>query len=314
MTVLVYSPIMATSKKFPREDTNLSKPMRRFTPQIPTYDALMLPTLQALDKLGGSGTVDEIYEQVIGLLKFENDVLDILHGDTSQSEVQYRLAWSRTYLKKFGLIDKSGVQRGLWSLTSPHQDFNDFDPKMVVKFVRETHKTKPKQTPDSSLAVEVEEEEILLAWYQQLHKVIMDMSPSAFERLAQRLLRESGFIQVEVTGKSNDGGIDGIGIARIAGFLSFHVLFQCKRYQGSITPSQIRDFRGAMQGRTDKGLFITTGTFTREAVKEATRDGAPPIDLIDGEQLVQRLKELGLGVKIKMVESVEVDVNWFDNI
>jgi restriction system protein len=102
------------------------------------------------------------------------------------------------------------------------------------------------------------------------------------------------------------------------GFLSFHILFQCKRYQGSVTSGQIRDFRGAMQGRTDKGLFITTGTFTRdairEAIREAIRDGAPPIDLIDGEQLVQRLKELGLGVKITMMESVEVDTDWFTNI
>lgn len=126
--------------------------------------------------------------------------------------------------------------------------------------------------------------------------------------------RESGFIQVQVTGKSGDGGIDGVGIARINGFLSFHVLFQCKRYQGSVTAGQIRDFRGAMQGRTDKGLFITTGTFTRDAIKEATRDGAPPIDLIDGEQLVQRLKELGLGVKITMIESVEVNTDWFTKI
>jgi restriction system protein len=109
-------------------------------------------------------------------------------------------------------------------------------------------------------------------------------------------------------------GIDGVGIARISGFLSFHVLFQCKRYQGSVTASQVRDFRGAMQGRTDKGLLITTGTFTRDAIKEATRDGAPPIDLIDGEQLVLRLKELGLGVKIIMIESVEVDANWFAKI
>ena len=127
-------------------------------------------------------------------------------------------------------------------------------------------------------------------------------------------------VQLQVTGKSGDGGIDGVGIARINGFLSFHVLFQCKRYQGSVSASHIRDFRGAMQGRTDKGLFITTGTFTRDAIKEATRDGAPPIDLIDGEQLVQRLKELGLGVKIEMVESIEVDIilrtlrNWtFEN-
>jgi restriction system protein len=153
-----------------------------------------------------------------------------------------------------------------------------------------------------------------LAWHQQLHQVLLALDPSAFERLAQRLLRESGFIQVQVMGKSGDGGIDGVGIARINGFLSFHVLFQCKRYQGSITAGQIRDFRGAMQGRTDKGLFITTGTFTRDAIKEATRDGAPPIDLIDGEQLVQRLKELSLGVKITTIESVEIDENWFAKI
>jgi restriction system protein len=120
------------------------------------------------------------------------------------------------------------------------------------------------------------------------------MKPDAFERLIQRLLRESDFIQVEVTGRSSDGGIEGKGIYRINDFLSFHVMFQCKKYQGSVTAGNIRDFRGAMLGRTDKGLFITTGSFTRDAIKEATRDGAPPIDLIDGEQLIEKLKELSL--------------------
>ncbi|WP_246859598.1 restriction endonuclease [Spirosoma sp. KCTC 42546] len=138
------------------------------------------------------------------------------------------------------------------------------------------------------------------------------ISPSSFERLTQRLLRESGFVQVEVTGKTGDGGIDGKGIVRISGFLSFHVIFQCKRYKGTITPSQIRDFRGAMQGRADKGLFVTTGTFTREAVKEATRDGAPPIDLIDGELLCDKLKELKLGVETEFIEVVKVKQAWFD--
>jgi restriction system protein len=285
-------------------------------PQIPTFDAMMLPTLQALQKLGGSGTVDEIYEKVVELLCLPNEVLEIPHGDTSQSEVEYRLAWSRTYLKKYSVIDNSGSARGVWALTSTNLDLSKFDPKEVVKAVREIDKAKSAKIAKvvPVLPLETEEEEVTLAWHQQMHRLLLNLPSDAFERLAQRLLRESGFIQVEVTGKSGDGGIDGIGIARIAGFLSFHVLFQCKRYQGAITPSQIRDFRGAMQGRTDKGLFITTGTFTREAMKEATRDGAPPIDLIDGEQLVQRLKELGLGVKIKMVESVEVDADWFAKI
>ena len=117
-------------------------------------------------------------------------------------------------------------------------------------------------------------------WREALLHTLYTISPSAFERLSQRILRESGFSQVEVTGKTGDGGIDGKGIVKISGFLSFHVIFQCKRYKGFISPSQIRDFRGAMQGRADKGLFITTGTFTRDAIREATRDGAPPISIL----------------------------------
>jgi restriction system protein len=162
---------------------------------------------------------------------------------------------------------------------------------------------------------EVEYEvEVTENWKQQLLNTLYNISPSAFERLAQRVLRESGFSQVEVIGKTGDGGIDSKGIVRISGFLSFHVIFQCKRYRSSITPDKIRDFRGAMQGRADKGLFITTGTFTREATKEATRDGAPPIDLIDGELLCDKLKELRLGVETQLTETVEVKTDWFSNL
>lgn len=128
------------------------------------------------------------------------------------------------------------------------------------------------------------------------------------------MLREAGFTQVEVTGRSGDGGIDGRGIARIHGLMSFHVLFQCKRYKGSVGAGDIRDFRGAMMGRADKGLFITTGTFTPAAVKEATRDGAPPIDLLDGNDFSEKLKELGIGVSTKTVEVYTVEEKWFSNI
>ena len=283
--------------------------MKRSASSVPTFDSMLLPTIQALQSLGGSGTTEEIYEKVVQLLSVPDKVLEILHGSTSQSEVEYRLAWSRTYLKKYGLLQNSA--RGVWSLVSTSINLDDLDPKEIVRAVRDSDKNKAAFSDASDEAVGAIEE---LAWHQQLHKTLLSLDPSAFERLAQRLLRESGFIQVQVMGKAGDGGIDGVGIARINGFLSFHVLFQCKRYQGSVTAGQIRDFRGAMQGRTDKGLFITTGTFTRDAIKEATRDGAPPIDLIDGEQLVQRLKELGLGVKITMIESIEIDADWFAKI
>lgn len=283
--------------------------MKRSPSPVPTFDSMLLPTIQALQILGGSGTTEEIYDKVVQLLNLPDEVLEISQGNTSQSKVEYRLAWSRTYLKKYGLLQNSA--RGVWSLVSTSINLNNLDAKEIVKAVRDADKNKAIPLDERLEAIETLKE---LTWHQHLHQILLSLEPSAFERLTQRLLRESGFIQVQITGKSGDGGIDGVGIARISGFLSFHVLFQCKRYQGAVTAGQIRDFRGAMQGRTDKGLLITTGTFTRDAVREATRDGAPPIDLIDGEQLVQRLKELGLGVKITMIESVEVDTDWFIKI
>ena len=157
-------------------------------------------------------------------------------------------------------------------------------------------------------------EEVEAGWKENLHQQLLRLKPNAFERLAMRLLRESGFVQVEVTGRSGDGGIDGKGIIKLQNILSYHVVFQCKRYKESVGSGAIRDFRGTMIGRADKGLFITTGTFTRDAIKEATRDGASPIDLIDGENLVEMLKQLRLGVKVRMVEELEIDAAWFEGL
>ncbi|WEE23178.1 restriction endonuclease [Aeromonas caviae] len=137
------------------------------------------------------------------------------------------------------------------------------------------------------------------------------MSPEAFERLTQRMLRESGFVHVEVTGRTGDGGIDGKGIARINGLMSFHIAFQCKKYKGSVGAPEIRNFRGAIVGRADRGMFITTGNFTKAAIEEANRDGAAPIDLVDGDQLADKLKELALGIKTELVEKVTVEPGWF---
>ena len=233
-------------------------------------------------------------------MQLADEVRDIPHGKTSVSEVDYRLAWSRTYLKKFGLIENS--KRGIWSLTEAGKSAQDVDSRQIVEFVRAQSLSSPEPHSRDDLLEETDNE-IMPSWEDAYLQKLLGLTPAGFERLIMRMLRESGFTHVEVTGRSGDGGIDGIGIAKINGFLSFRVLFQCKRYQGSVGPSEIRDFRGAMQGRTDKGLFATTGTFSTKAVSEATRDGAPPIDLLDGQQLVLRLKELGLGVKVHLVES-----------
>jgi len=285
---------------------------------MPTFDSLMNPLLNALFELGGSGSIDEICEKVLDLEQIDEDISSIPHNveKSNQTEIAYRLAWARTYLKKYGFLENSS--RGVWALTQLAKEKKSIVPQTVVKAVRAQDKNNSKPTKKPKGKIELSENdtpEEEQEWKEVLHHVLTkEIAPDAFERLTQRLLRESGFVQVEVTGRTGDGGIDGKGIARIHGFMSFHVIFQCKKYQGSVSAGAIRDFRGAMVGRADKGLFITTGTFTSAAIKEATRDGAPPIDLVDGEQLAEKLKELQLGVNTEMVEKVTIQKDWFTSI
>ena len=273
---------------------------------VPSYKDLMNPTLAAIRQAGGSASIGEIAELVIQEGNLPESVTGELHGDGPQTELEYRLGWARTYLKRRGLITNS--VRGIWAFTALGVDTPSVDADDVAKEVRRASE----QSRDKS--IEPDDEDGRKSWQEQLIDVLLEMSPDAFERLCSRLLRESGFIEVTVTGKSGDGGIDGHGIIRMGGLISFPVLFQCKRIRGSVTPSLVRDFRGAMAGRSDKGLLITTGNFTRDARREATRDGAPPIDLIDGNSLAEKLKELELGVKTEMVEEVSINKEWFKGI
>lgn len=272
------------------------------------YDDLMNPVIKALKNLGGSGTIEEINNKVAEIAKIPSEQLEVLHNPEKggMTEIEYRLMWTRTYLKQYGIIENS--TRGVWSLTEKGSAIEQVDEKDVVRVVRENLK-KNRQEPSGGS----DEPNAKIEWQEELLDVILRMSPSGFERLVQRLLRESGFVQVEVTGQSGDGGIDGHGIMRLGGLLSFHVIFQAKRWKGPVGASQVRDFRGAMVGRADKGLLITTGAFTKDALKEATRDGAPAIDLVDGDQLVEKLKQLSLGVSTKKieVEQVSIDQKWF---
>ncbi|AXY35645.1 restriction endonuclease [Yersinia pseudotuberculosis] len=282
-----------------------------------TYDQLMVPLMKALVNLGGSGSIDEIYETVVDIEKFDEETLAILHNPekSSQTEIGYRLAWARTYLKKAGYLENSS--RGVWALTDKAKQASEIDSREIVNFVRTFDRKASLATTDPSkpeLSVDDSPEEVL-AWREKLHHILIEeMSPDAFERLTQRLLRESGFIHVEVTGRTGDGGIDGKGIARINGLMSFHIAFQCKKYKGSVGAPEIRDFRGATVGRADRGMFITTGNFTKAAIGEANRDGVAPIDLVDGDQLADKLKELSLGVRTELVEKVSVDPDWFLNL
>jgi restriction system protein len=249
----------------------------------------MNPLMNALHELGGTGTISEINQKVIDNLKLPDNIVSILHGkSTTLSEVEYRLAWTRTYLKKYGLLQIS--ERGVWAIKNEKRDIKEVNSQEVVNYVRSLDKTESKNKLETHLdnndidaPIEVKD------WREKLIEILLSLKSDAFERLIKQLLRESGFSSVEVTGKTGDGGIDGNGIFRIAGLISFKVLFQCKKWQKTVSSSEIRDFRGAMQGRADKGLFVTTSNFTKDAIKEASRDGATPIDLIDGESLLDKL-------------------------
>lgn len=282
-----------------------------------SYNQLFEPTIRALKQLGGSGSIDEIEETVIEILQLtEAEINDIHRGNTTKLE--YRLAWARTYLKRYGLLDNSA--RGVWALTEKglkDQKIDDLEIRQYVSkaakiFSHYEYQNAQQDIQNEENILEISNEVSELTWQEELLDILKNIHPQAFERLCQRFLRELGFINVEVTQYSNDGGIDGKGVIRLGGVMSFHVVFQAKRYKDSVSASIVRDFRGAMIGRADKGVIITTGTFTREAKKEAQRDGAPPIDLIDGNDFVSKLKELNLGINIEFVEKVNVNKEWFE--
>lgn len=269
----------------------------------PSADFFYQPTLQALDMLGGSGSNEEIYKKILAITKLSDKVIDEMHSFT-MTEVEYRLMWARTDLKNYGAVENS--KQGVWTLTSKGAKLlksGKIDPKEIKKSLS-------KKNGDKGNNEDGEEEQ--KDWREQTSEILHNLDPYAFEKLAQRLLRECGFSDVEVTKKSGDGGIDGTGKLRINGIFSFNVAFQCKRYKGQVGAPQIRDFRGSLGTNIEKSVLITTGTFTREAKEEASSEGKRLIDLMDGEELINKLAEYGIG--LNEVKSYEVDEEFFNTL
>ena len=262
------------------------------TPKMPTYSDLLWPTLVVLKNNGGSASIQEFNEKIPRLLALPDEIADKLHLEGPQTEVTYRLGWALTNLKWIGAVNNT--DRGVWSIT-PKGRAMPSDEKLQDA-VRQERKRR-QRGPAKPL---LDDEPKNVEWKTELLGILRELTPETFERLCQLILRESDFTSVEVTGGSGDGGIDGTGVLRV-NLISFHVRFQCKRYTGSVQAREIRDFRGAMVGRADKGLFLTTGQFTRGAVREAKRDGAPAIDLFDGLDLCELLRKLKLGVSTEKV-------------
>ncbi len=271
------------------------------------------PILDALREVGGEANGAEIARRVAdrvlgGTLEREEELKS--GGSKAENEV----AWAKNDLREFGLID--GTRRGIWALTPEGWATHVADINQARALLDQVRILRRKKLAAAKLEATIEEtehsdviatDEAVFEGKLSLIDTIRALPPKGFERLCQRILRESGFAEVTVTGKSSDGGIDGNGVLQINELVSFRVLFQCKRYQGSVGSGEIRDFRGAMSGRTDKGIFLTTGSFSAEAQKEAIRDGVPPIELVDQYKLVSLMERLELGVKPRLVFDVDDD-------
>ena len=288
--------------------------------RIPRYTNLIQATFNALKTLGGSGTNGEILNQIIRDLNIPDEVADISHrGNPNKSELAYQADWARTYLNRYGVIENSA--RAVWSIRPNYISVENLDEKAIVATItkenraRRNNKTSTIETgPDDDDPTNdyAEYPEELKPWRERLAEILQNMDPFGFERLTQRVLRECGFTQVEVTKKSGDGGIDGTGKLRINGVFSFNVAFQCKRYKGAVGAPDIRDFRGSLTTDIEKGVMITTGSFSKAAREEASNQGKQQIDLIDGEEFITKIAEFGIGVR--PVTTYEIDEEFFEKI
>ena len=288
---------------------------------LPRFDQLMFPVIEALREAGGSGLRNEIIEAVADRQGLSEEQLERRYETTGVPVVADRIGWALSWLKKLDAVENS--RRGVWALTAGGRNIvSEEEVAKRLRVVRSEVAARAARTRREAQQGKSGDEDTDPAdglddeggdWKGQLLQRLLEMSPEAFERLTQRLLREAGFRDVEVLGKAGDGGIDGVGVYRLS-LVSFPIYFQCKRYKGSVSAGTVRDFRGAMAGRGEKGLLVTTGTFTRSAREESNRDGAPPVELVDGDDLCDLLKEYELGVqtRVRQVEDVELTSNFFD--
>lgn len=270
------------------------------------------PLLNALRELGGSGKPKEVVKQIAIDLQIPDEKLEeTMKSGTPRFHNQ--VAWARQYLVWEGLLDDS--KHGVWTLTPRGQATNISAHEAREIFLKwvEIHQATRKAKDESILTKRQEEEEPEQLEHEiapTLLEVLQSITPTGFEHICKRLLREHGFENVVVTQSSHDSGIDGYGTLELNPFVSIKVLFQCKRYKGTVSRAQVGDFRNAMIGRAEKGIIMTTGIFSEDAKREASRDGAPPIELIDGKKLVDLFEKVELGVKPKTI--YEVEYSFFD--
>jgi restriction system protein len=279
----------------------------------PQFINYFRPVLQALESAGGSARPAEVAQRVAESENIsEAQRTELL--SSGQSRFENRVHWARFYLAKAGYIDAS--TRGVWVITDTGRAALQMQHSDALRLFKQVHEGF-QQAKAEPVAPEIEVQRLTEAATEQTYRDafltrLQALSPNGFERFCRRLLLESGFQSVTVTGRSGDGGIDAIGLLQMNPLVSTKVLVQCKRYAGVVTVSTVRDFRGAMSGRSENGIVMTTGTFTGDARKEAVREGVPPIELVDGTRLLELCEQFTLG--LTPVQTFDVDEAFFQEL
>ena len=196
------------------------------------FSQFFQPCLNAIRGLGGSARPAEVKEWILGHLELPDNYVNAVHKG-GESKFGNDVDWARFYLVRAGYLDAS--KRGVWSLTELGRKEN-IDAAKAVEIIRFV------DNRDKALSAEADEtvpDRTQETYAEAALALLRSLPPKGFENLCQRLLRESGFEEVNVTGRTGDGGIDGQGILKVNPFVSFRVLFQCKRYKDAVTPSVV---------------------------------------------------------------------------
>lgn len=286
--------------------------------EMPRWRELINPALDALRALGGSARPGEVNDWIVERLGLTAEHV-AAENKNGVPTLYNRVAWARFYLAKADFLDSS--RRGVWALTEKGRTAGTLSEDELAELQRQVQQATRRTSSDPEApsgedpsASDEDEDQAgaeFLGYRDAAKAALRGMSPGGFERFCQRLLREAGFESVEVTGKSGDGGIDGRGVLRVNPLASFNVVFQCKRYSSPVGSPEVRNFRGAMEGRADRGLLLATSVFSREAEKEAARDGVMPIELVDVNGIVDLMEELQLG--LSPVSTFELAPKFFED-
>lgn len=304
---------------------------------IPDFQTIMLPVLK-LASSSNEYKLSDAVEKLADEFGLSSEERNELLPSGTQAVFNNRVAWARSYLKQAALVENP--RRGYFSITESGRKLLAEKPERITisllekypEFQEFRNRKKDDKSEDQSLALPILEieskltpEDALASAYNQLRRELESevlasvkaASPSFFERLVVDLLVKMGYggsrqEAGRALGRSGDGGIDGIINEDRLGLDVIYI--QAKRWEAVVGRPEIQKFAGALQGqRANKGVFITTSSFTSQA-EQYTNVIASKIILIDGEQLAKLMTEHNVGVSVVgQYEVKKIDSDYFDN-